>query len=83
MSLFHSETMRHISIFMRLDDAPMVAIMLAESGFFDPSRAKTDDGRFPDKQGVAYRRIFKNTLSEWRTISEYLALTGVGTIAPQ
>ncbi len=80
MSLFHSETMRYISLFMRFDDAPMASIVLAESGFFDPSRASSEDERFPDSQGVVYRRIFNNTLSEWGKISQYLSITPVEKI---
>ena len=75
MSLLHCETMRYISLFMRFDDVPMASIVLAESGFFDPSRASYADEKLPDRQGIAYRRIFNNTLSEWEKISQYLAIT--------
>ena len=74
MSLFHSETMRYMSLFMRFDDVPMASIVLAESGFFDPSRASVENEQLPDRQGIAYRRIFNNTLSEWEKISHYLAI---------
>ncbi len=77
MSLFHSETMRYISLFMRFDDAPMASVILAESGFFDPSRASYADERLPDRQGIAYGRIFNNTLSQWEKISHYLAIEPV------
>jgi len=75
MSLFHCESMQHVSLFMSFDDAPMASIHLAESGFFDPSRAHSQDNRFPDKQGIAYRRIYNNALSDWEKTSHYLMLT--------
>jgi len=74
MSLLHCETMRYVSLFMRFDDVPMASIVLAESGCFDPSRASCEDERLPDGQGIAYRRIFNNTLSEWEKISHYLEI---------
>ncbi|MFK5987019.1 MAG: V-type ATPase 116kDa subunit family protein [Pseudomonadota bacterium] len=75
MSLFHAETMQHISLFMRFDDAPLVSVVLAKSGFFDPSRAKSKDSNLPDKLGHSYRRIFNHAVSDWKKSKEYLAIS--------
>ena len=74
MKLFHSESMHYISLFMRFDDAPLVSVMLAESGFFEPAVNDIEEAGLPDRQGTAYRRIFNNTLSRWEKISEYLSI---------
>lgn len=75
VSLFHCETMQHVSLFMRFDDAPMVSVVLAQSGFFDPSRASSKDKNLPDQQGISYRRIFNLALSDWKKTTEYLSIT--------
>jgi V/A-type H+/Na+-transporting ATPase subunit I len=79
VSLFHSERMRHVSLFMRFDDAAMVSVVLAESGYFDPSMAssvtKLSSNRpEPEQQGVSYRRIFNHALIDWQKITEYLTI---------
>jgi len=75
MSLFHSESMQHVSLFMRFDDAPLVSVILAKTGVFDPSMATQKDEKFPDIQGAAYRRIFNHAVSDWQKISEFLDIT--------
>ena len=74
MSLFHPEAMAHMSLFLRFDDAPLASVVLAQSGFFDPSMATSKNKNLPDRQGTAYRRIFSHALSDWQKIAEFLAV---------
>jgi len=71
MTLFHPEPMQHVSLFMRFDDAPKVSVFLANLGLFDPNQATITDNNFPDRQGVAYRRIFNRALNDWQKVSEF------------
>ena len=50
MKLFHSENMHYISLFMRFDDAPLVSVMLAESGIFEPAVNDIEEAGLPDRQ---------------------------------
>ncbi|MFK5894631.1 MAG: V-type ATPase 116kDa subunit family protein [Pseudomonadota bacterium] len=79
VSIFHSEPMQHVSLFMRFDDAAMVSVVLAKSGYFDPSKANSasglsSHGSLPEKQGISYRRVFNHSLSDWQKISQYLSI---------
>ncbi len=75
MSIFHTEPMQHTSIFMCFDDAPLVSVVLAKTGLFDPSRATRKDENLSDRQGASYRRIFNHALLNWNKSIEYLAVT--------
>lgn len=75
MKLFHSENMQYVSLFMRHDDAHLVSIMLAESGFFEPAITDLEEISLPDRQGTSYRRIFNNTLTHWEKVTDYLTLS--------
>jgi V/A-type H+/Na+-transporting ATPase subunit I len=75
MNLFHSETMSHVSLYMRFFDAPMASVVLAKTGFFDPTMAASKNDHLPERQGIAYRRIFNHALSNWQKSSEYLTIT--------
>ena len=75
MNLFHSEKMLHVSLFMRFFDAPMASVILAKTGFFDPTMAACKNKNLPERQGIAYRRIFNHALANWQKSSEYLTIT--------
>lgn len=75
MSFFHPESMHRVSLFFRFDDAPLLSVILAKSGVFEACHAEGVDDSFPERQGVAYRRIFQHALSNWQKINHFLALT--------
>lgn len=72
--LFYPQTMRHVTLFTTLADAPNVAILLAKSGCFDPHSATQPNPQLPDGQGENYRQHFQQAYADWQKIKQYMNL---------
>ncbi len=80
--MFKPLTMQHIALHVLSDDASMAALMLADSGVFNPETMKIYSDRLPELPGETYRERYRSARARLDKILVHCAARQAGSSLP-